>query len=156
MIIRDDKDYDNFLKILVYSINTADGNQNSADAVTRKIMEFKLNEHKSRLQASCRCHARAEIGPAPTRLTEEEERAIYNNVLTKYKLLRIRSKISYLAFTHNMMINEFLLSKIQRAYMDLVKNNEVIPSQMDEMALDQDIFESAISNDFNNIIKFVM
>ena len=40
--------------------------------------------------------------------------------------------------------------------MDLVKNNEVIPSQMDEMALDQDIFESAISNDFNNIIKFVM
>ena len=56
LVIKDDKDMDDFIKILVYSINTADGNSNSADAVTNKLIRTKQKEYNKKIAATCVLH----------------------------------------------------------------------------------------------------
>jgi len=53
-------------------------------------------------------HLQLHIETKEEGLTEEELYSIYRTTLFKYKLLRIRCKISYLAFVQKMIINEFL------------------------------------------------
>lgn len=45
--------------------------------------------------------------------------------MLKYKILRIRAKISFMAFMQNMTVQEFYLTKIDLNYRHLLNNNEI-------------------------------
>ena len=89
---------DDFLKIVVFSMNTYDGNANSADHV-KHFAETTINwkrettENKILKKGGFHVHY-----TEPYQLSEDEKYSIYRTTLLKYKILRIRSKISYMAF----------------------------------------------------------
>ena len=45
----------------------------------------------------------------------------------KYTLMRIRSKIGYIAFQNRMTINELIITQIQRSYLELSKSKQIKP-----------------------------
>jgi len=54
------------------------------------------------------------------RVTKTESIEIFHSTMMKYKLLRMRAKISYMAFYKNMTVQEFFLTSIDRSYRQLV------------------------------------
>jgi len=52
----------------------------------------------------------------------------------KYKLIRLRCKISYLAFSNDMLITEFLHQKILDSYTLFLNNGEFECTNMDKYA----------------------
>ena len=60
-----------------------------------------------------------------------KESKIFHKTLFKYKLMRIRSKISYMAFKSKQTILEFLLNKIQSQFFHLLRYNEIEMSEVD-------------------------
>jgi len=44
LVIPNDNQMDDLLKVLVYSMNTADGNTDSADAVTKLLINYKRKQ----------------------------------------------------------------------------------------------------------------
>ena len=75
---------DDLLSVIVNAMNTVDGNKGTADAIAQQILKLK--------------NRGAHSSSGPTALTQNEQDEIYRSVLMKYKILRIRCKISYLAF----------------------------------------------------------
>ena len=55
----------------------------------------------------------------------DEDAAIKRTTLFKYKLMRIRSKISYSAFEKNMTIPELFFNQIQTSFQHFVKLGEI-------------------------------
>jgi hypothetical protein len=49
-------------------------------------------------------------------LTSEEIQSVFKATLFKYKLMRIRSKISFSAFEKNMTIYELILNQIKNSF----------------------------------------
>ena len=75
---------DDLLSVIVNAMNTVDGSKGTADAIAQQILKLKNRG----VDHDC----------GQTTLTQNEQDEIYRSVLMKYKILRIRCKISYLAF----------------------------------------------------------
>ena len=59
----------------------------------------------------------------------------------KYKVMRFRSKISYIAFTKKMTIQQLLLSAILKCYQKLILKGELPVSLADLYMMQQNHFE---------------
>ena len=156
MVIPKDKDMDDLLKIIVYSMNTCDNKADSATFIKKHIqrLKFKSKDHHKVGLDGINLHFEDEDDQC--KLTEEELYSIYRTTLMKYKLIRIRCKISYLAFAQKMIISEFLLSKLVDSYIQLVKNDEFPMKKMDEYGIDTEIYEKLFSNNIGSFLKVVM
>lgn len=74
-------------------------------------------------------------------LTEEELHQIKRTTCMKYKIMRIRAKLSFLAFQKNQTIFELLLTQILKSYVLMAKMKE------DEIGDTHDQFELFRMND---------
>lgn len=55
----------------------------------------------------------------------ENERVLFHMVIQKYKILKIRLKISFMAFQQNKSVKEMFLSAIIKAYMNHVQQGHI-------------------------------
>ena len=83
----------NFLKLLIYEIRTVDGNINSADKICNALYKQAFSESKNK-------------DPKIKKIIDSQ---IMKKTALKYKIIRIRIKISYYAFKHNMSIKELFI-----------------------------------------------
>lgn len=110
----------NFLTYLVYKLKTVDGNKNSALPVIKalskqsttdylkKIGKVSLNENRER------------------KINARSEYLIYKKVLLKYKIMIVRSKISYQALINRMTILELFCTQILSSYNKFVEQGHII------------------------------
>ena len=113
---------DDFLRILIYSLNTVDGEKDSANFIKNIIEKRKQKIFKS--DPAIRQRYNHDINKY-SKLTEEEQINIYRTTFMKYKIIRFRQKISFMAFREHKFILEFILSKFGDRYTQLVEKGEL-------------------------------
>ena len=89
----------NFITLLVYQLNTIDGNRNSAKKLIQKTKNQDL---------------------------------VVEKVVMKYKIMKFRMKISYMAFQKRKTVKELLLDSILKTYIKLFKNG-LIPMNIKDL-----------------------
>ena len=109
---------DDLIKLIVRGMNTVDGNRGSIAGVKKKILKIKKKDAES---AFTKADFDDDGNPV---IQEKEQYSILRSTCFKYKLMRIRCKISYTAFICNKTIPELLMSQILNTYDDLVFLNE--------------------------------
>lgn len=92
LVIKDDKDMDRLLKFLIYKMQTIDGNKGSSV----KILEV-LNKQRIKILRQKQKNGKISTDEKHY-LTLKNEYNLYRKVMLKYKIMRIRNKISYIAY----------------------------------------------------------
>ena len=54
-------------------------------------------------------------------------RELYRQTAFKYKLMRVRSKISYAAFKNRMVVSEFIMHMMMTSYNELTRSGSIPP-----------------------------
>lgn len=119
LVIQNDRDMDDLIKLIVRGMKTVDGNKDSIQVVQKKILKIKKRDAGG---AFCKADFDDDGNPV---IQEKEQYSILRSTCFKYKLMRIRCKISYQAFICNKTIPELLMSQILNTYDDLVFLNEI-------------------------------
>lgn len=103
-----------FVRFLIYRLKTVDGVRGSA----LKLIDA-LN-----LQAQQRKKVKQLTHRQLLQLTHENEHFLFKKVYFKYMLMRVRAKISYMAFVKSMTINEYIMDCMGNAINKLYNSGE--------------------------------
>lgn len=129
LVVQNDKDMDDLLEVLIDALDTVDGNKGSANVIYKIIQQEKMkNELIKRDQYNPKKVRAWSKNPAimdKFMPNKAERHSILKTTLIKYKIMRFRSKISYMAFKKKRTINELFLLQIQSTYSMLIKNREI-------------------------------
>jgi hypothetical protein len=113
LVIQDEDQLNTFLKYIIIRIKTLNGDRDSAVKIIDLMQaegeeSYKMEENKQFISDSVRYKIR-----------QTNEHNVYRKVFLKYLLLRIRSKISFLAFKKKMTIVELFSNTILKCWYDL-------------------------------------
>lgn len=120
-MIYDESHMSKILYFLCYHSNTIDNQSKSANRIIRNYEQRRLNKMINKAKNSCHGleEGDEEYFKIKVKLTAmERHKMVYSTVL-KYKILRIRSKISYMAYCQKLTINEMFLKTIRSSYIEL-------------------------------------
>ena len=106
-VIPDEGNMIDLLTLLIFNINTIDGTRDSADS-------FKYIIAKNRIYTGVAL-PKPKAGIIP-KLTKVESMKLVKSTLLKYKLLKFRIKLSFMAFKKCMTIGEMILKQIKASY----------------------------------------
>lgn len=110
LVIKSEKRMEQLLKLLIFELNTVDGNRDSAQGIKEALLKQTQDERRRKnLYQYSNTH---QLGIISHQL-------MYKTLL-KYKIMRVRGKISFHAFSKNKTILEHIVSKIYESYRDLV------------------------------------
>ena len=115
LVIKNEKHMKMLIEFLVHTLKTMDGSKDSALPMLNLMMEQKLKE----IQKSSKRTQVADY--VKSRIMQINEAFIYRKVKTKYTIIRIRNKLSYLAFMKGITIAQLFLNSILRTYKYLQK-----------------------------------
>lgn len=99
-----------FLKFLIYSLKTFDGQRGTAKNLVKALQRQEVRILKQD-------QGRQVISESKKQeIRERSEYTVYRRVYLKYQILKIRHKISYSAFQKKMTIPEMLVTQILDSY----------------------------------------
>jgi hypothetical protein len=144
LVIKNEKCMDNFLRILIHELNTVDGHRDSAKQLKetltkqqfRQIKEHKLL-HKKQPQDS-------------KSILEQVNLMVLKQVLLKYKIMRIRSKISFSALKRRMAVKELIIRQILDSYISLNRGKN------QQIQLAQNEFKILQENQYRGSLNFIV
>ena len=106
-----------FITLIVKHMHTVDNQKDSAKHVTEHITKLKLKIAKEEnLGKSLTSTMKKRKGV----LQEDEQLALLKTIVMKYKIMRIRSKLSFMAFKANLTIQELIIKQILQSNQDMV------------------------------------
>lgn len=71
----------------------------------------------------------------------------------KYKIMRLRGKISYHAFCKNQTIPELIMNQVLKSYNDLSMLNEIKVPLDEKVVCDQEIFNQIKEKSLSHILR---
>ena len=71
----------------------------------------------------------------------------------KYKVMRMRSKISYEAFVQHMTVSELFFTKILNTFNDLTLLNEIKTNIDQIIVTDQEIYDQIMERSITNVLR---
>ena len=104
LVVPDEKAMFNLLKILVYKMNTLDGVRGSSLTLQRAVFRLeckKLPQYRNREKI---------YRETKEQIKEEVRTMVFRKAMLKYRILAIRSKISYQAYFKKVTIVELFLT----------------------------------------------
>ena len=119
LVIRNEKHMQMLIQYLVHNMKTLDGQRGSAVKILEELRKQKVTEYK-------RQHNRTEISKSrEQQYIQINEADIFRKVCLKYTILKIRHKISYMAFMQKKTIPELFIKQIQATHTFLKKSNAI-------------------------------
>ena len=103
LVIKNEKDMNDFITLISYHMQTVDNSKDSANFINAHITKLKLRQAKAKDENIGR-RLTAKMKERIGDLSEKEKLAILKTTVMKYKIMRIRSKLSFTAFKANMTI----------------------------------------------------
>ena len=105
-----------FLNYLIHELKSINGKRNSSEYIINKILKHKIKDDhlKGKIQEKQRQQMRTEI-----------EYKVNKSTLTRYKVMRFRSKLSFSAFVRCITIEEMFLIAILKTYQIQVAQGDV-------------------------------
>lgn len=128
LVIRNSKQLFDLMTLLVYQLKTLDGVKDSAVKMLYSLspdIEIDMDIRKRMVQG----------------------------VIKKYKVMKVRNKLAFMAFTKKMTISQLFLSTILRVYMKLIVNGEVPVSLTDLYKMQIKNFNQLFHLPFNKAIN---
>ena len=114
LVIKDDQQMKILIKFLVYSINTLDGHKNSA----LPLLKICNEQEEAKVK---KFTGQMNLTPAQThRISHQNKQKIYSQICRKYDMLRVRAKISFMAFDQGKTIEELFVNAIWKTYMEFL------------------------------------
>ena len=92
LVIKDDHHMKTIIKFLIYSLNTIDGIKDSAKPVLSFAINKEIDIFKKKTGQNWVSNKHIQ------RITNVNEQKLFHQIAFKYNLLRVRSKISFMAF----------------------------------------------------------
>ena len=115
-MIRDEINMRIFLNYLIYELKTINGKRNSSGYVINRILKHKIKD--DHLKGKVQEHQRQQMW-------KEIEQTVNNSTLTRYKIMKFRSKLSFSAFLRCITIEEMFLIAILKTYQTQVAQGDI-------------------------------
>lgn len=112
LIIKDENLMEQFIKLLIYHMQTVDGNKGSSRAIEHTLYHQYLKEYKDKGYINKKT------------IIQKAKHKIMTNTMQKYRIIKIRQKISFIAFSKCMTITELFYTTILDTYQTLLSNNQ--------------------------------
>ena len=106
LVIHDEAEMVKILKFLIYKLNTVDGVAGSADKILRKMNHYKASQKQKMINLH----------------------DLNRKVMLKYKIMKIRAKISFMALKSQKTIVELLVDQILKTHKDLLDLGHIRPA----------------------------
>ena len=106
LIIKDEKDMEYFIKFLIVKLRSADGIRDTSTKLLNELNQQSLRLMNITLPSASQLD----------RISKENEHFLLKKVYMKYHMMRVRQKISYIAFLNKKTITELILSQIIKSY----------------------------------------
>lgn len=167
LVIPDDKDMMDFIELLVDAMDAVNGQKGSAKIIKEKMHEQKFKRELKRLTKLKQTKELKKIDYifkdkiwVQTQLTPFEIHQIKRTTLLKYKIMRIRAKISFIALKNNKTIFELFLDQIMNSYVMLARLKEEelgdLADQFELFRMNDHAFQQLISDGMGNIFHKIM
>jgi hypothetical protein len=98
------------LKFLIYNLKTVDGNKDTSLGYAQALHSQSFREYKRQFNREVITKAREH------QIIQKNEFSLYRKVFLKYQIMKIRSKISFMALQKCMTVTELILDSIKRTY----------------------------------------
>ena len=141
-----------FLMILIEAMKTVDGNRGSFDHVEELVLDHKI---KQKLSQNPQDQTIKQVANS-TKLSRQEINSINQTTLMKFKLMRIRSKMSFQAFIKKQTILENIMQSILDTYDLLIKLGEKKETQKMKQMNDRGIFDSIMKDSLLSALRTVI
>lgn len=92
----------------------------------------------------------------PATITEEDRALIFQKTLFKFKLMKIRAKIGFIAFKKNKTINETLLTQIKNSYLELVKFKHIPINSVQNIVNEKKAYEEILNEGCGCMLKRIV
>ena len=131
-------------------MRTLDGQRGSANKILEALQKEKEEEYK-------RVHNKQFVSDFVCyKIKQTNEHNIFRKVFVKYNLLRIRAKISFMAFEKRMTITELFSTTIMKCWYEL-QNEGFYPGQSkEEIKRDESLINQIFHKETNGFIKFIV
>ena len=115
LVIPNEKDMERFIKFLIHNLRCMDGCRGSADKLLELMQKegeeaYMKGENKNFISDSVKA-----------KIKQSNEHKVFSKVYFKYLMLKIRAKISFLAFQKRMTIAELFTATIINCYEHLMQ-----------------------------------
>ena len=129
--IKNERTQNNFVKYLLYKLNTLEGIANSAVKILKVMNDQDMKQYISMLHTDA--HKKKEFSKTlAIKIRLKNKLTIMRKSYLKYLIIKFRQKISFIAFKKKMSIIELFCDAITRSYNQLVFEGKI---QIDEMDL---------------------
>lgn len=127
LVIKDEEDMNSLIKYLIFTLRTIDGTRDSANELIKRFNKREQMQMSTRVDQSVflqlsmqqstgsRLSFKKEKKPQPT-FDDNQFFTICKKTFFKYQMIRIRSKLSFVALQKCMTIKELFMFGILKAY----------------------------------------
>ena len=148
LVVRDESDMNQILKYLIHRLRTLDGTRGTAEKIIELMNKQSLADLKKEVGRDVISKTKEH------QLIQQNEQAVFRKVLMKYKIMRIRSKISFIALQKSMTVVELIIDSIIRTYHERVADGLIFVGPT-LAALQDDVYMTMIRGDTGVLKRLV-
>ena len=122
---------DQLLRFLIWTLNTRNGKKNSAAKAVQAAYDAEFKRVQKRFRESIKGHGHFNENEyklneeVKNKILDAKKREVYKETLFRFRMIRIRAKISYSAFRNHMTINELFLTQILESFTVLQETRSI-------------------------------
>jgi len=138
LVIKNEKDMQILLLFLIYRLKTVDGSRETATPLIEMLnkQEMKLYKRSQNRQSLPKSKEHE--------ILSSIEYSVYKKVHFKYKVIKVRAKISFSALQKRMTIQELFLNTIQTTYKKLVIQGQLDGPSEDQQQADNNLYNAVM------------
>ena len=105
VVIKNDKDMEDFITLMTWSMNSVNNSRDTAKHVYRQLRKHRMNSLTTDEQyENTGTEGSIQLPNKSIKIDTSDKHAILRTTLLKYKIMRIRAKISYQALKSGLTI----------------------------------------------------
>ena len=141
---------DHLLLYLIHSIRTIDGNRDSANGLLKLLNDISIKKYKKE-------HNKRMISQSVEQKIEQtNENSLFRKIHLKFVIMRVRAKISYMAFVKRLTIIELFLISIKKTYSKLGKLNVIKTLNKKKEKQQQVLFDNLMKGEMDSFFKSII
>lgn len=114
MVISNEADMQLFIKFLIYRLKTVDGIRGSSSELLNKMNQKEIRAYQ-------RENGKSKLTSKKLKeINLKNEYHICQKVMMRYKIMKLRAKISFAALMKEMTIHELFVSQIHKSFTEII------------------------------------
>ena len=152
LVFKDEQDHNNFVKFLIYNMNTIDGTVDSAIPLLSMLEMQSMADYRKKKNLKS-----TEMPDYMMRNIRHFNKVkVARKTYLKFLIIKLRFKISFIAFKNKMTIVELFCNSIIKTYNQLVNEGSIVVNEV-QLEKQANILSSLkVGNSVKNVLKMIM